>query len=81
MNHGLSILFRAIPLLMAAFCFSYGAYIYGAGDDHSGLVPHETLFIDDGRKNVNAARDLGFDVYMPAPREDFRHLFDDLLPG
>ena len=47
----------------------------------SGLVPHETLFIDDGRKNVNAARDLGFDVYMPAPREDFRHLFDDLLPG
>ncbi len=44
----------------------------------SGLVPHETLFIDDGQKNVDAARELGFDVYMPAPREDFRHLFDDL---
>lgn len=43
----------------------------------SGLEPHETLFIDDGEKNVNAARELGFDVYMPAPREDFRHLFDD----
>ncbi|WP_418196152.1 DUF2776 family protein, partial [Alistipes shahii] len=26
MNHGISILFRAIPLAMAAFCFAYGAY-------------------------------------------------------
>lgn len=44
----------------------------------SGIVPQETLFIDDGEKNVHAARELGFDVYMPAPREDFRHLFDGL---
>lgn len=44
----------------------------------SGIDPHETLFIDDGEKNVNAARELGFDVYMPEPREDFSHLFDEL---
>ena len=25
MNYGISILFRAIPLLMALFCFGYGA--------------------------------------------------------
>lgn len=25
MNYGISVLFRAIPLVMAAFCFSYGA--------------------------------------------------------
>lgn len=44
----------------------------------SGIDPKQTLFIDDGEKNVNAARELGFNVYMPAPREDFRHLFDNL---
>ena len=30
MNHGISILFRAIPLAMAAFCFAYGAYVFSA---------------------------------------------------
>ncbi len=44
MNHGLSILFRAIPLLMAAFCFSYGAYIYGAGDDPARLTAGPVVF-------------------------------------
>ena len=29
MNYGISILFRAIPLAMAIFCFGYGALIYG----------------------------------------------------
>ena len=29
MNYGISILFRAIPLAMAIFCFGYGAFIYG----------------------------------------------------
>ena len=29
MNYGISILFRAIPLAMAVFCFGYGAFIYG----------------------------------------------------
>ena len=33
MNYGISILFRAIPLAMAVFCFGYGAFIYGYGDD------------------------------------------------
>ena len=33
MNYGISILFRAIPLAMAIFCFGYGAFIYGYGDD------------------------------------------------
>lgn len=32
MNYGISILFRAIPLAMAVFCFGYGAFIYGYGD-------------------------------------------------
>lgn len=44
----------------------------------SGIRPEESLFIDDGQRNVNAARALGFSVYMPAPHEEFGHLFDAL---
>ena len=43
----------------------------------SGMNPAETLFIDDGRRNVDMARELGFNVYMPAPYEDFGHLFEE----
>ena len=42
------------------------------------LVPAETLFIDDGQRNVEAARQMGFAVYMPAPGEDFTHLLESL---
>lgn len=41
----------------------------------SGADPAQSLFIDDGRKNIEAARGLGFQVYMPAPNEDFTPLF------
>lgn len=45
-----------------------------------GMRPEETLFIDDGQKNVEAARELGFSVYMPAPGEDFGHILENLNP-
>ena len=44
----------------------------------SGMRPEETLFIDDGQKNVDAAQRLGFAVYMPGPGEDFGHILDNL---
>lgn len=44
MNYGISILFRAIPLLMAAFCFSYGAYVFAAGTDPSRLTAGPVVF-------------------------------------
>ena len=44
MNYGISILFRAIPLAMAAFCFAYGAYVFAAGDDPSRLTAGPVLF-------------------------------------
>lgn len=47
----------------------------------SGIDPARSLFIDDGERNVNTARELGFDVYMPAPGEDFSHLFEELPPA
>ena len=45
-----------------------------------GMIPEETLFIDDGLKNIETARRLGFAVYMPAPGEDFGHVLESLAP-
>ena len=44
MNYGISILFRAIPLAMAIFCFGYGAFIYGYGDAGNRLVAGPVVF-------------------------------------
>lgn len=44
MNHGISTLFRAIPLAMAAFCFAYGAYVFAAGSDPSRLTAGPVVF-------------------------------------
>ena len=44
MNHGISILFRAIPLAMAAFCFAYGAYVFSAGTDAARLTAGPVVF-------------------------------------
>ena len=44
--------------------------------DDSGMLPLETLFIDDGAKNIDTARRLGFEVFQPAPGEDFTPLLD-----
>ena len=44
MNYGISILFRAIPLAMALFCFGYGAFISVYGDDSNRLVAGPVVF-------------------------------------
>ena len=44
MNYGISILFRAIPLLMAVFCFGYGAFIYDYGDAGGRVVAGPVIF-------------------------------------
>ena len=44
----------------------------------SGLEPAETLFLDDGSRNVDTAQALGFSIYMPAPQEDFGHLLESV---
>lgn len=43
--------------------------------DHSGMCPAQTLFIDDGPKNIATARELGFAVHLALPDEDFEPLF------
>ncbi len=42
----------------------------------SGIIPEETLFIDDSAHNLTTAQQLGFAVYQPDPNEDFSHLFE-----
>lgn len=44
MNHGISILFRAIPLFMAAFCFAFGAYVFASGHDVARLTAGPVVF-------------------------------------
>ena len=41
MNYGISVLFRAIPLLMALFCFGYGLFVslYGSNPDREVAGP------------------------------------------
>lgn len=43
----------------------------------TGIRPEETLFIDDGRRNVNAARALGFNVFCPETNGSFSQLFEE----
>ncbi|MCL2131626.1 MAG: HAD family phosphatase [Lentimicrobiaceae bacterium] len=39
------------------------------------LIPEDCLFIDDGEKNIETAKTLGFETYLAKPHEDFSHLF------
>ena len=43
--------------------------------DDSGIIPSESLFIDDGAANVEMGKQLGMKVYLAENGEDFRHLF------
>ena len=43
--------------------------------EDSGIVPSETLFIDDGLANVEMGKRLGMKTYQPKNGEDFRHIF------
>lgn len=45
----------------------------------SGMVPDETLFIDDGWHNVEVGKRLGFNTYHPLNKEDWREPVDRLL--
>ncbi len=56
-------------------CVKPGRRIFEHLIADSGIRPQEALFLDDGEKNIMAAKELGFQTYLVAPKEDFRHLF------
>ncbi|MCD8092819.1 MAG: HAD family phosphatase [Bacteroides sp.] len=43
--------------------------------DETGIVPQETLFIDDSDANCRTAEALGISTYTPKAHEDWSHLF------
>ncbi len=45
----------------------------------SGIIPQETRFIDDAERNVAIGRELGFETYRPAPKEDLRQVLAPFL--
>ncbi len=56
-----------------------GAEIFRVMIEHSGMTPERTLFIDDSAKNIQTARELGFQVYHAGPEEDFTPLLYELI--
>ena len=47
--------------------------------DRAALNPSETLFIDDGQSNVDAARSLGIQAINPGENADWRPLIDERI--
>jgi len=41
----------------------------------SGMIPSESLFIDDGAANIERGKQLGMKTYLAENGEDFRYLF------
>jgi putative hydrolase of the HAD superfamily len=44
-----------------------------------GIVPGETLFLDDGPENIEAARKLGFHAALVPPGEEFAQVISRVL--
>jgi putative hydrolase of the HAD superfamily len=56
-------------------CLKPDPLIFRKMIDDSGLLPEETLFLDDGEDNVRMGDRLGFRTYKPVNGEDFTPLF------
>lgn len=44
----------------------------------SGILPSQTLFIDDAKANIETAAKLGFETYLAGEKEDYRHIFNHI---
>ena len=53
--------------------FRYKAFRAGTFLDETGILPNETLFIDDSEANCRTAEALGISTYTPKAHEDWRH--------
>lgn len=45
----------------------------------SGIDPAESLFVDDGKKNIEIAEQLGFHTYQPQNGEDWREAISRII--
>lgn len=49
--------------------------IFEAVIKDAGIKPEETLFLDDGKANIEMAKSIGFQVYQANQDEDLREIF------
>jgi putative hydrolase of the HAD superfamily len=47
--------------------------------ENAPLKPEETLFVDDGAKNIETAQRLGFHTYQPQNGENWIAKLEELL--
>lgn len=45
----------------------------------ANMVPHETMFVDDGLANIETAKSLGLHTFQPVNGEDWRDELDRIL--
>ena len=53
--------------------------IYDFMINDSKMVSTETLFIDDGKRNIEMGNQVGFHTYLAQNGEDFSHIFSGIL--
>ncbi len=71
----LSLFFDKLYLSYQMGCVKPNPEIFHQMISDSGMVSSETLFIDDGKANVDMGKRLGFKTYQPLNGEDFRCIF------
>jgi putative hydrolase of the HAD superfamily len=62
-------------------CTKPGRLIYEKIIQDSGINPSESLFIEDGIRNINAAKELGFQILHVENGEDWREKLTAILRG
>jgi len=60
-------------------CTKPGRIIYEKMIEDSGIIPEESLFIDDGLHNIETAQSLGFHTCHARNGEDWRGTLDGIL--
>ena len=71
----LSQFFDKLYLSYQMGCVKPNAEIFHQMIADSGMIPSETLFVDDGLANVEMGEQLGFKTYQPINGTDFKSIF------
>lgn len=75
----LSYYFDKLYLSYRMGCTKPGEEIFRKTLDDAGLIPQETLFIDDSLANVNAGKRMGMEIYQPESGYDWTTTLSEML--
>ena len=78
-GHALSDYFDACYLSFQCGIMKPDPAIFQLMLEKEGILPHETLFLDDGPRNVKVAATLGIQTYQPREGEDWTEKLKLLL--